>query len=238
MTTLAEIVITLSNNFTKIIARDQLEKYKELNWGNNGVGDRWANKKYNYSVVYANHKTKLYSENDEDAILPEVLDAFICTNQSKRGNAIVGIFVYSPRINVVLRCIKKTITCQPCVICGTTTEIICDHKNDLYDDQRVLNTSTQSLNDFQPLCNHCNLRKRQIVKHEKDTQKRFTVKMLPQYKYEIYPFLFPWEQYAYGIGRACSYWYDPVEFQKKIFMYTASIMPIVKEIKKNVTLIN
>ena len=41
------ILSNLSNNFTQIISRSSLREHKKLDWGDNGVGDRWANKKYN-----------------------------------------------------------------------------------------------------------------------------------------------------------------------------------------------
>lgn len=31
-----------------------------------------------------------------------------------------------------------------------------DHKNDLYNDKRVMNIKTQTIDDFQVLCQHCN----------------------------------------------------------------------------------
>ncbi len=63
-----ELVMTATENFTKILStKDIKEKYnKELYWGGNGVGDRWAKKKFNYSVVYAKKQPALYSENDDD----------------------------------------------------------------------------------------------------------------------------------------------------------------------------
>jgi hypothetical protein len=39
-----EVVKKLSNNFTSIINRDTLRKYPKLDWGDNGIGDRWAKK--------------------------------------------------------------------------------------------------------------------------------------------------------------------------------------------------
>lgn len=60
----------------------------------------------------------------------------------------------------ILREIKKL----PCIVCGTTNNIECDHKNDLYleNDPRIRIKETQRIDDFQPLCRHCNLVKRQI----------------------------------------------------------------------------
>jgi len=57
--------------------------------------------------------------------------------------------------------IRQTIRQQSCCNCGSRTNIEVDHKNDLYNDPRVLNTETQRLEDFQPLCRKCNLSKRE-----------------------------------------------------------------------------
>lgn len=58
--------------------------------------------------------------------------------------------------------IKKVICKLPCAACATETEIECDHKNDLKNDPRVLDTKTQTIDDFQPLCKHCNDVKRGV----------------------------------------------------------------------------
>lgn len=46
-------VIELTDNFTKILSRDELQRYPKLKWSNNGLGDRWATKKFNYTVAIA-----------------------------------------------------------------------------------------------------------------------------------------------------------------------------------------
>ena len=52
-----ELIIDITNNFTKIISINEIkENYKELYWGGNGIGDRWINKKFNYTVIYSNKK--------------------------------------------------------------------------------------------------------------------------------------------------------------------------------------
>ena len=69
--------------------------------------------------------------------------------------------------------IRNAICKLPCVNCGRTDDIQCDHKNDLYNDPRVLNTHTQTKEDFQPLCNNCNLRKRAVsLKTVKDKKRQ------------------------------------------------------------------
>lgn len=163
MENIEELVIKATENFTKILATSEIkDKYKELYWGGNGVGDRWANKKFNYSVIYSNKNILLYSENNDDNIPDYLLNDFL-ENNNFNNNGIIGIYVHSKRIKNqyrnISKNIKREITSLSCVICGTTSTI-CDHKNDLYNDMNVLDLKKQTINDFQPLCNHCNLQKR------------------------------------------------------------------------------
>jgi len=229
-----ELVIEATNNFTKILSTIEIkEKYSELYWGGNGVGDRWASKKFNYSVIYSKKKPCLYSENNNDKIPQEILEKFLRNN---KGIGIIGIFVHSKRTNNQNRQIRKNIhkeiTNLSCVVCGTQ-KTICDHKNDLYNDERVLNLKTQLMTDFQPLCNHCNLQKREICKIEKKTMKLYSAKNIQRYK--IYPFEFPWEKKVFDINdiycKDETYWFDPVEFDRKIYYYSIYVIPIINEIK-------
>jgi hypothetical protein len=232
-----ELVAELSNNYTKIIPIDVLKKNNKLYWGGNGVGDRWAKKKYNYTVVYTGGETNLYSENEDDKIDQEILNKFLSENKIKGFRKIIGIFAHSIRINKETRPIKdsigKEIRSQKCVSCGTTSNIICDHKNDLYNDPRVLNIKTQLITDFQPLCGHCNLQKRQVCKDEYKNEKIYSVKNLV--RYNAYPFEFPWEKKVFDEKnietKVDTYWYDPVEFTYKINKYIQYVYPLLKEIK-------
>lgn len=72
--------------------------------------------------------------------------------------------------------IKKLIIKQPCVSCGTKKDIECDHKNDLYliNDARVRNKDTQTIDDFQPLCKHCNDIKRAAKEKMLKENKRYS----------------------------------------------------------------
>lgn len=229
-----ELVIRATDNFTKILSTTEIKtKYTELYWGGNGVGDRWASKKFNYSVIYSKKQPTLYSENDDEKIPIEILNQFLQTN---KGVGIIGIFVHSIRTNKQQRSISKnihkTITSLSCVVCGTHTTI-CDHKNDLYNDIRVLSLKTQLISDFQPLCNHCNLQKRQICKTEEQTEKLFSAKSIQRYK--VYPFEFPWEKKVFDKNdincKNSTYWFDPVEFDKNIYYYSVYVIPIINEIK-------
>lgn len=232
------LILTLTNNFVNIIHIGDIKKHPILYWGGNGVGDRWANKKFNYSIVYSNKNPKTYSENETDHIPELILSEFLYNNNKKGQGQIIGIYVHSKRTNIPKRDIRKdihkTIISQSCVVCGSNTEIICDHKNDLYNDIRVLQTSTQEINDFQPLCNHCNLQKRQVAKEEQTNFRIYSAKRI--LKYKIYTFEFPWEKRAFD--KKCvdckidTFWYDPIEFERKIYCYISYIIPIIKEIKK------
>jgi hypothetical protein len=228
-----DLVIHISDNFTKIIHINEI-KETILYWGGNGAGDRFANKMFNYTAIYLNKSIKLYSENDDD-IIPEILLNKILNVNTEKCNGIIGIFVHSFRLNIQTRPIHKDIGINirglSCVICGTQ-KTVCDHKNDLYNDERVLCEKTQLLCDFQPLCNHCNLQKRQICKIDKI----YSAKNIQRYK--VYLFEFPWEKKYYDINdincKTDTYWYDPVEFDKKIHYYTSYTIPIINEIKQKV----
>jgi len=71
--------------------------------------------------------------------------------------------------------IKKAICKLRCVHCDRKTKIECDHKNDLVlvqNDKRLLNIKEQKLEDFQPLCKNCNVRKRAVKKKMLEEGKR------------------------------------------------------------------
>lgn len=237
-TSIEDLVVNLSSNYTSIITRSTLKKHKKLNWGNNGLGDRWANKLFNYSSIYSNGSYKTYSEDITHTVPDDILKIFLNNIQTKqKQNSIIGIFVHSKRTQILLRPISKNISDKIkrdlCASCGSSSNIICDHKNDLYNDKRVLNVNSQSINDFQALCIHCNLLKRQINNVEKATNKLFSATLLPKYKQSICNF--PWEKKAFDINdencKKDTYWYDPIEFNKKYEKYLLYVYPILNSIK-------
>ena len=238
MTDIDTLIKSLSNDFTKILHIDEI-KPTCLYWGGNGVGDRFANKKYNYSVIYNSGKTKTYSENTEENFNDILLKEFIDKNKKDKGSACIsGIYVHSKRENVTKRTISKKIDKiikgKSCVVCGSNSDIICDHKNDLYNDEKVLDIKTQSLDDFQALCNHCNLQKRQICKNEIEINKIYSVKNIPQFSL-ICDFDIPWEKKIFDVKnkytKMDTYWYDPIEFNRKLKIYIKYIIPLNKEIR-------
>lgn len=74
--------------------------------------------------------------------------------------------------------IRKDICKLSCSSCGTNNEIQCDHKNDLKNNPRVLSSDTQTMDDFQPLCRHCNDVKRGVLFQQKKLKKRIGAKKL------------------------------------------------------------
>jgi hypothetical protein len=228
------MVIQASNHFTRIIPTTEIiEQYPELYWGKNGVGDRWAKKKFNYSVVF-NKKTTRYSEH-EDEIPEMLLKEFL---ETVKGNGIIGIFVHSVRSTVdpnrpIRPDISLQIKSESCVVCGTQ-QTVCDHKNDLYNDPRVLDMKTQTISDFQPLCNHCNLQKRQVCKREEQTHILYSAKKIK--RYQKMPFEFPWEKKNWDKDdihcKVDTYWYDPVEFDQKILGYVSYVLPVIHQLKR------
>jgi len=193
----------------KILDEEYLrEHHPGYSWGN-GMGNRFANKFYNYTLIYTNGTTHLYSQDGTPVseIDPVDLKNFIKPIVN-RGRSTCGIYLHSiatskEPTHPIRTDIRKEIKKRACVVCGTHSTIECDHKNDLYNDMRVLNTKTQTLDDFQPLCKHCNALKREAKK------KKFSAKELPMYSH--YSIDFYWEQ-----NPEESFWYDPIKFRKRV----------------------
>lgn len=112
--------------------------------------------------------------------------------------------------------IKLEISKQRCVVLGTNrscdhkTEV--DHKDGRKDDGRVMNTSTQKLEDFQPLSKPANDAKRQFCKECKETGNRYDAKKLG------YTVSFTYGKLVYEeeIGCKGCFWFDPVAFRQEL----------------------
>lgn len=105
-----------------------------------------------------------------------------------------------------------------CVVCGSQSYLVTDHKNDLYNDARVLDKKTQTKEDFQCLCNHCNLQKRQILKKTMETGKRYGATNIPSLSGFGIDFIEGDETFDKNNVNAMvgTYWYDPVKFMDYI----------------------
>ena len=113
--------------------------------------------------------------------------------------------------------IKNKICENSCIVCGTTNNIECDHKNDcwMFNDSRIGEKNKQKLSDFQPLCKHCNDVKRQIkskmIKENKRQPPPPSILLAFGIKFTKGDETFNIKNPEWGIG---SYWYDPVQFIK------------------------
>ncbi len=114
--------------------------------------------------------------------------------------------------------LRREICKKPCVVCGTKHNVECDHKNDLYNDPRVNTPATQVLDDFQPLCKHCNDQKRQVIKQVKATGKRYPATSIPSLAPFGVDFTRGDESFDPNDINAMvgTYWYDPVAFMKEV----------------------
>lgn len=184
------------------VSKENISQNSILNWGNNGVArhgiyfndNRYIWEKYPLAGKIEKLRTNGFSDKE---------------------------------LNSNLRPIRKDIDKHykqsSCVVCGSRSDLITDHKNDLYNDIRVLNTSTQVLDDFQCLCNHCNLQKRQIAKRTKETGKRYGATNIPFLKIFGIDYIEGNEHYDPKDINAMkgTFWYDPIKF-----------MNYLKEMKK------
>jgi hypothetical protein len=96
--------------------------------------------------------------------------------KGKKGNTVYYIQFFGKTELMVDEGIRKdiidAIRKQPCAHCKTKINIECDHKNDLKNDLRVMYKYTQIIDDFQPLCKHCNDIKRSVKKKMLISDKR------------------------------------------------------------------
>ena len=136
--------------------------------------------------------------------------------QRDNGNKLSSVrtigFAYYHEINRSLAIppeVRKWILSgQPCAMCGTTSNIVVDHK-----DGNKQPLENPSKDDFQPLCNHCNTVKREICKKCNETGKRFDAKILG---YKI-SWLEGTDNYQPQSPRCRGcYWFSPHIFRNKL----------------------
>jgi len=110
--------------------------------------------------------------------------------------------------------IRLALENQPCVSCGKNKSEVVDHKNDLYNDPRVLSRRTQVLSDFQALCNHCNLVKRTHTMEACATGKRYSALRHPSIGQFGIAYTQGGESFDVNDPDAFvgTYWHDPVSF--------------------------
>ena len=176
-----------------------------LDWGNNGIGSRFARGKLDYVVLYSNRKYKVYAQ--EGDITEKEIDTFFKCNLTPR-QGIVGIKIVGLRkkkkYHKIPRHIRKHYKHSMCVVCGTSSDIVIDHKDGFYDQKEL------DINDFQVLCNHCNLVKRQRYKEIGDSKEFEPISANAIPHLQIFSEMFP------ECSPNESFWYDPCAYTQRI----------------------
>lgn len=219
---------TLTNQ-TRFVQKDEfIGEYREL-YTQNGLN--WCRIEsarktiYKIATMTANGKNiRLLWDNYTDIEKAEIEKAFKDNCKILKGvNRVQYIKIFGLKnkndYNYSIRKdIKKHYKNKKCVVCGTNTDVQCDHKNGLYNDPRVLNIKTQTIDDFQPLCRHCNCQKRQVEKKTRETSIRYGATNIPSLAIFGIDFIEGDETINLEDINALkgTYWYDPVEFMKHI----------------------
>lgn len=227
-----------NNGISRFVCTNEFrDKYSKLVLGNGGSWcrlDGSFGKKYKVVTIKKNG-TINYSWSVDDIEknnIKEEIDELIQKKKIiiEKGTSIKYIKLYGyQENNKYLRPISKKIRDyfdgKSCVVCGSNHNTIIDHKNGLYNDIRVLNINTQEINDFQVLCNHCNLQKRQTIKDMKKTGRRYSALNIPSISIFNVSFTEGDEKYDkndpnWGNG---TYWNDPCNFIKKCIILQKKI---------------
>ena len=220
---------TSDKGISRFVNTDEFNSENKLEFKNGGSWCRFDSsfgKKYKVLTVKKNGTVKKsWNTSYEEEIL---IDKDIKKNcKISKGNKIQYIALYGfqcekgnkVQYNRSIRSdIRRYFKGKPCVVCGTNSNIEIDHKNGLYNDSRVMNIKTQKKEDFQALCKHCNCVKRETIKKMKISGKRHSALEIPSLKifgvaYTIGDETYDEENPDTLIG---TYWYDPIDFIKKI----------------------
>lgn len=213
------------DNFKIVNTNSFVGDFKPLSLGNGGSWCRKsAWKKYKVATRKNNGTINYlwYVSEDERERINEIFKQFPC----EKGNHIQFIGIFGIKENIdKSRPIRKDIVSvlkkrKKCCVCGRKSDLVCDHKNDLYNDPKVLSTKTQTIDDFQLLCNQCNLQKRQISIETKKTGKRYGATNIPMLKSLGIDFIEGDENFDINDINAMkgTFWYDPIEFMKNILI--------------------
>jgi hypothetical protein len=112
--------------------------------------------------------------------------------------------------------IKREISQKRCIVLGTNRscdhKVEVDHKDGRKINERIMNTKTQVLDDFQPLSKPANDAKRQFCKECNETNLRYDAKLLG------YPISFTQGDINFTKEIGCNgcFWYDPIAFRQKL----------------------
>lgn len=206
-------------------------EYISLQCGNGGGWCRMDGefgKKYKVVTVKKNGEMRFSRNCSEEDVASVVLPADFV---KQPGTNLVLIKIIGPYdsgsgTRTIRADIKLAFKDSVCVVCGTGKPEI-DHKNGLYNDPRVLSIETQRVEDFQPLCKHCNDQKRQTYKWQTKNGRRYPATNIPMFRHHSIDFVEGDETYDPKDTGAMvgTYWYDPVEFMKKRDAMIAASIP-------------
>jgi len=190
----------------------------------NGSGDRTKLSKIFINITFygsnanPNIYPKCYGETID--IDKDLIDKYKKERIAKglpQGNGVIGFIIVGENNNEsknrpIKSYIKKYYKKKACIICGAS-KTVCDHKNDLYNDFRVLDIKTQHISDFQPICNNCNLRKRAVSLKTVKEKKR---QPPPPAILQCFGISFTKGNEDYDPkdpdAMVGTYWYDPIAF--------------------------
>ncbi len=176
--------------------KEEIQKTPELNWGNNGHG--------RHGVYFGDNRYAW--ETQKGRGITHMRTNGFNLEMLKSGN------------RPIRQDIENYHKSTGCVVCGSKSDLTTDHKNDLYNDPRVLDARTQTRDDFQCLCRHCNLLKRQICKKTKETGKRYGATNIIGLKMFGIDFIEGDETFDAKDSNAMvgTYWYDVVAFMEYV----------------------
>ena len=182
------------------VSREDIKRSPMLDWGNNGAA--------RHGVYFADKRYIWEKQGDRSITALRTVGFSDC-----------ALYGASRPIRKDIHEHHKAIGC---VVCGSRSDLVTDHKNDLYNDPRVLNAKTQTIEDFQCLCNHCNLQKRQIAKVTREFGKRIGATTIPSLAVFGVDFIEGDESFdgTNVYAMVGTYWYDPVEFMKMMKIET------------------
>jgi hypothetical protein len=226
-----------TNNHENILSIEDAQILGLHGGPGNGSGDRTKlSKKYINTTIYGDSRKPMTYPKcyDEDIELTEDNKQMIDEYKKKRkeeglkcDKGVIGFIIHGEnedgsKARPIRNDIKKYHSKIPCVKCGTK-KTICDHKNDLYNDPRVLNINTQTKEDFQSLCNNCNLRKRAVsLKRDNEKKRQPPTPDILSINGGI-NFTRGDENYDPSDPNALvgTYWYDPIAFGKECKINTS-----------------
>jgi len=179
------------------VTKTELSNNDILNWGNNGVARH---------SIFFNDNRYIWEKFQLKGKIEKL-----------RTNGFSEIEI-SKNTRPIRDDIHKYHKSMGCVVCGSMSDLVTDHKNDLYNDPIVLDIKTQNIDDFQCLCNHCNLQKRQVSKKTRETGKRYSAKNIPSLEIFDIDFIEGNETFNKEDINAMkgTYWYDVSAFMQFI----------------------